>query len=199
MIYIMRSLRQRIKQLSNHKGIWSIALIVFIFSSIAFSQANEYSFKALFLEAAIRFITWPSTSNQSTEDVGISFFTIGVFSNDKMKPHLIKIFSGKSVKNKMVAFRTIDSLANILECDMLFIPESEKNNIAGIIAKCNERPTLTVSDYSDFISSGLMLLLSIKSSKISCTINESQLLKDNFKISHHLLQKSNLIKANPEK
>ncbi len=195
----MHSLLQRINQLSNHNGIWLIALIVFIFSSIVFSQSNEYSFKALFLEAAIRFITWPSDSTQSTNKDGISFFTIGVFPHDKMKPHLMKVFSGKSIKNKMVSFRTIDSLSNIYECDMLFIPGSEKSSIVDIAAKCHKRPTLTVSDFPDFINSGLIFFLSIKSHKISCTINEDQLLKDNFKISHHLLQKSNLIIKNPEK
>lgn len=168
------------------------AVIILLLSGFAIAaQIEEFTLKALFLEAAIRFINWPGT--KKSPDTPDNSFVVGVFPHDKMIPYLEKTFSAKKVKNKEVKLLEIDYMAKISECDLIFIPCSQKGNIRTIYEIANDYPVLTVSDSPDLIRKGVILSIGIEKSRIACYINETEASKAGFKISHHLMQKSTVI------
>lgn len=166
-------------------------LFVFFIIFDAKSQVEAYPLKSLFIEAAVRFITWPDSATHT--DSLRDNFVIGVFEKDKMIPHLKRAFSKKQIKDKSVSFLEIDSLSKITFCDLLFISDNQKYQIKSICNLTTNNPILTVSDSPDLIRKGVILSVIVENSKIVCYINESSASKSHFKISHHLLQKSIVI------
>ena len=170
-------------------------LILLMANIISFAQVKEMPLKSLFLEAAIRFITWPADTINTPEHTRSKKFIIGYFKESAFTPHLKQVFSRKVIKNRDVTLKAIDSLSNISTCDLVFIPESEKNNLLKILKFSEGKPVLTVSDCPDFCKQGLILCLTIEGQKINCLINEEEALKSNLKVSYHLLQKSKIVKT----
>jgi hypothetical protein len=175
-----------------HKSTINTAAIILLLNSFVIqAQIEELTLKALFLEAAIRFINWPDTKeNAGTKK---SIFVVGVFPHDKMISYLEKTFSAKKVKNKAVRFLEIDNVDKISGCDLIFIPSSQKGNIRIICEVAGKLPVLTVSDSPDLTGKGVILSLGIEKSRIACYINETEASKAGFKISHHLMQKSTVV------
>lgn len=161
------------------------------------AQIEELTLKALFLEAAIRFINWPDS--KAGTDLQEDTFVVGVFAHDRMIPYLKKTFFKKQVKNKEVRFLEIDSFDQISKCNMILIPNNKKEVVGKIIDITCKNPVLTVSESPELIIKGVMLSLGIEKSRITCYINESEASKAGFKISHHLLQKSKVISSKQEK
>ena len=177
----------------HKRNIITAAIILLLYSFAIQAQIEEFTLKALFLEAAIRFINWPDMKGR--RDVSVDTFIVGVFPHDKMKPHLEKTFSAKKVKNKEVRFLEIDCMDKISECDLMFIPNSQKGNISTIYEVACKYPVLTVSDSPDLIRKGIILSLGIEKSRIACYINENEASKAGFKISHHLMQRSTVVSS----
>lgn len=180
----------------NKGNLLTAALILLLYSLAIQAQIEESALKAMFLEASIRFINWPDSKKSTGE--WENTFVVGVFPHDKMIPYLEKTFSAKKVKNKEVRLLEIDYMDKISECDLIFIPGSQKGNIIEINGIAANYPVLTVSDSPDLIRKGVMLSLGIEKSRIACYINETEASKAGFKISHHLMQKSIVI-SNKEK
>ena len=170
--------------------------IIIVLLSFPHAQVRELPLKAHFLEAAIRFISWPADTSVSIQDSSGSIFTIGVFDNDKLVPYLKQVFLKKRIKNSEVKFQTIDSLHSISSCDMVFIPENRKQMLNAIVRLTRNKPILTVSDTPEFTKKGVILCIVTENEKIRCHINESEAASSNLKISHHLLQKSKVV--NPQ-
>lgn len=175
----------------HKKTLITAVIILLAYSFVIQAQIEEFTLKALFLEAAIRFINWPNTEESTI--VQENNFVVGVFPHDKMKPYLEKTFSAKKVKNKEVRFLEIDNMDEISECDLIFIPSSQKGNVRAIYEVAGKYPVLTVSDSPDLIRKGVILSLGTEKSRIACYINETEASKAGFKISHHLMQKSTVI------
>lgn len=180
------------------KKIMKISTVILFIIFTVEAQNEEPVRKALFLEAAIRFIAWPE-DRDSVNLPEKKNFVVGIFAHDQMVSYLKKTLSDRKVKDRDAKFLLIDSMAQIAGCDMVIIPDSQKDRIPEIykIAKIN--PVLTVSDSPDLIRKGMILSLGIKKSRIICYINEQEAIKSRFKISHHLLQNSIIVNTQEKK
>ena len=166
---------------------WTLALGLWAMVS---AKIEELPLKAFFLEAVIRFVTWPVDSSKNEHFRSGEKFSIGIFENDDLSPHLKKAFLKKKVKGSDIRFVLISRMAQIDSCDMLFIPESQKKQLTAILRKTDHTPVLTVSDVPEFIESGVILGIVLQEQKMSCLINKSVADSSRIKISYLLLQKS---------
>lgn len=193
------------KDIRSHRffGLKELLLFYFIvlvsFNTTA--QLKEHPLKALFLEAAIRFITWPDDSafspslnnaEQLPKPSKIDIFTIGYFKNSPLIPYLEKTFHKKSIKSKLVRFMEVDSLQSINFCDLVIIPDDHLITVSRVIRITENKPILTVSENPRFLEKGVILCIVTKGNKIECHINKAEADSSGFKISHHLLKKSNI-------
>lgn len=165
------------------------------FISSASAQIEELPLKAMFLEAAVRFITWPIDTADNNHFKGGNTFTIGIFENDGISPHLKKAFIKKRGADNPVRFFLVENLSQIDSCDMLFIPSDKSKTVQAILERTKGRPVLTVSDVPELIEEGIILGIVMQNKKISCLINTLEADSSHFKISYHLLQKSRVFPA----
>ena len=167
-----------------------ILLLVLLFSASA--QVRELPLKAMFLEAAVRFVTWPADDTTAPSDYR-PVFTIGFFSKDAFSRQLTKLTARKKIKRKQVRFVNIDNLAMVDSCDMVLIPASRKKLADRILSRIRDKAILTVSDDASMAEYGIIINIGIEKQKISCRINKDRASAAGFSISHHLLRKSTIV------
>lgn len=178
----------------NRKVNNAVLILLLIFSK-SLSQIEELPLKALFLEAAIRFVTWPEVSDRIKDNKTGDKFRIGVFCNDKFVPYVEKTFAQKKVKERGVRIVCIESIDKIPSCDMIIIPGKQKKNISEIIKNTRGKPVLTISSNIEMAQNGVVLCIVTERGKIRCYINEKEASLSKRKISHHLLQKSEIVQT----
>lgn len=186
--------RNHLLDMMVFKAYNAVLILLFIFSN-SLSQIEELPLKALFLEAAIRFITWPEVSDTIKDIKTGDQFIIGVFSNDKFVPYVEKTFAQKKVKGRDVRIIHIESIDKIPLCDMIILPGKKKKNISEIIRTIRGKPVLTISSNVEMAQNGVVLCIVTEKGKIRCYINEKEASLSKLKISHHLLQKSEIVQT----
>jgi hypothetical protein len=159
------------------------------------AQIKEMPAKARFLEAAIRFISWPADSNKDTATAGRHTFTIGTTDDDRFVTALTETFTRKSPQSAPVRIIRINKLRNVDSCDLVYISGSRAPVLDGILAVVRGKPILTVTDFPDFTSRGVILAITIENQHIRCYINQSEADKAHLGISYHLLQKSTIVRT----
>ena len=159
------------------------------------AQMKDLPVKALFIEAAVRFITWPPVESAGGDTGRLRHaFTIGIFDNDRFAPYLTEAFSRKNPGGGVpVRYLRIDASLNIDSCDLVYIPSNRAVMLDKIITACRDKPILTVSDFPEFVSRGVILAITTENRRIKSYINETAAIEAHLGISHHLLQKSTII------
>jgi hypothetical protein len=154
-------------------------------------QATEYEIKAVYLYNFLFFTQWPENKNDSGSD-NEEFITIGIIGKDPFTDSFEKV-EGKIIKAKKKRLRirrfgTYRNNLDITKCDLLFICQSEKNNVERILQKTKAAPILTVSELPRALESGVMInLLEIKR-KIRWEINQTPVKKAGLRLSSQLLR-----------
>ncbi len=163
-----------------------------IVPNMVMAQSREYLLKAGYIEKFIHFVEWPeaSTKNDSNET-----FTLAVIGENKFGQDLEDIFSKIKVKNKQVRITYISSVDEIDHCMMLFISESEKNNLDEILHYTTGKPILTISDSKGFGVNGVIINMFTEENFIKYEINRNALEKSGLKINSLLLNYAVIIKS----
>jgi hypothetical protein len=131
---------------------------------------QEYQLKAAFLVNFSRFITWPEQAFPP-EQQEIIFCIAG-------KNPFGSTLS--SIENKKVNGRNIkvvfaDSLQRLPPCHLLYVSNSEKNDLASLLSRIGRQPVVTVSDIPGFVVAGGSIEFVIKDDRLSFIINNSEL------------------------
>jgi hypothetical protein len=134
------------------------------FSSIAGQPSTEYRIKAAFLYNFTSFVTWPE------EPAGQAGFTLCVFGNDPFG-NLLDRLAGKSVKNRQLVIRRLESLALLDQCQLVFISELSGDQLAPALAVLHGLPVLTVSDRHGFTELGGIIEFRIIDNRVRFDIN----------------------------
>jgi len=178
------------KRIQNKARIVLTALLIGITMLLQFSshaqaesQFEEYQVKAAFLYNFAKFIEWPSNAFHDPD----SPIRICVLGKDPFGEAL------DSIKNKNVGARKLvierlrrsDSLD---KCQLLFISDSEKNNLPEILKGVKKWPVLTVGDMQGFIQSGGIISFVSKGNQVSFEINLDAVERSKIKVSSQLLQ-----------
>lgn len=141
--------------LRQWKKIYSaVALIVFFFSSIG--RAADFSpeeIKASYIIKMQPFIAIGAAERAPSsfcyyEKPGVSYAqSVGQI----MKKYI------QQNPGKKITVRGLEDVADIKNCDVLFIPDGERASIERILAHLGTSPTLTISDSKRFILKGGMI------------------------------------------
>ncbi|MBN1758497.1 MAG: YfiR family protein [Chitinispirillaceae bacterium] len=176
---------------------WLPVIVILILPCVSSSQIRELPLKALFLEAAVRFITWPPDTGAISS--ASPQLTIGVFSGDRLIPHVTEAFRQNHIRGQKVRLLTIRNLHDIDSCMILIIPRTQASRLGRYVDYCKNRPILTVCDTPAFVREGVILSIAIENQRISCTLNKHSADAAGLKISHHLLQKASVLdsRGNP--
>ena len=127
------------------------------------AQRTEYRIKTAFLYNFSRFVSWPEAVLQDRSK--FSLCTLG----GTLFGEQLDTLTGKTVHGKTLVVKRFDRPEDILDCQLVFIGQSDELGETLWILK--ERPVLTVSDAAAFTEKGGMIQFKVIDNKIRFRIN----------------------------
>ena len=152
------------------------------------AESTEYSVKAAFIYNFAKFVEWPSESF-----AGDKPFVIGVLGQDPFKRVLDEAVSGKTVREKRIVVKRVSRIEDATDCHILFISDSEKDDLARIIKHLDRLPVLTVSDVGRFADRGGMIQLVMDQNRVRFAINLAATEQTGLKPSSQLLKLARIV------
>ena len=157
-----------------------VVVIVLLLPITVFAQtsAPEAQVKAAFIINFAKFVEWPNPTNRS--------FRICVLSkNDTTLQELRRMADKKSIDGHPVEVRTVSAAADIPNCEVLFLPQSQQKDSAEFIH--SSAPILTIGEFTGFVEEGGMLNLVTDNDHVRLQVNPDAAQAVGLKISSRLL------------
>jgi hypothetical protein len=145
-------------------------------------RPTEYEVKAAFLYNFAKFVKWPEG-----EPLGPTF-VIAVLGTDPFGQVLDRTLAGKTVLDKTVEVRRIDSVAAATGAQILFIGSSEKARVAEILKALGSARVLTVAEMDGFAERGGMIGFKLREDVVRFDINLDQVNQAGLKMSSQLVR-----------
>ncbi|WP_176329818.1 YfiR family protein [Thioflexithrix psekupsensis] len=153
------------------------------------SVADEYQVKAVFLYNFANFVKWPEKAFSDDDS-----FYICVYGKDPFKKNLDIAVQGEKVQGRHILIKRSNLLAELLNCQVLFVSDSEASDLKNILKDIGNRPILTVSDIVDFAQAGGIIEFYLQSSNVRLMVNLAAARQVDLVISANLLRVSKIVK-----
>lgn len=149
---------------------------------------SESDLKAVFLFNFARFTEWP----EGAAGLGGEELRIGVLGSESALDPIQKKLSGRSVGKRVLKFFRSVNPSDLDACAMIFVSESEKEQIPAVLEQFRGKPVLTVGESEGFAESGGILNFYVEDKKVKYEINPDALARAQLKATQ-------LIRAAPKK
>lgn len=128
-------------------------------------EIPEYALKAAFLYNFALFTEWPSHNTE---------FNLCVIGKDPFGK-AIEDVAKKQIQGRAVKLSRLDSssLADIKECDLVFIAYSEHAQLNRVATQIKHLPILTVAEENGFDHKAVMILMRSDQNKVAFDINKT--------------------------
>jgi len=153
-------------------------------------EVDENTMKAVALEQMSRFIQWPYEVSYTK---GSDQFILGVWGHNKVVELTEKLYVKHKIKNKPVEVRHISNLEDVIDCHLVYIAETKKDDIPELIAVTRSRPILTITDIPYFAESGILVTLHVELNKLLFEINERAFHEAGLEINPLLLKVAKIV------
>ncbi len=155
------------------------------------SQADdrglEYKVKAAYLYNFTKFITWPEKSSAT--------FNICIIGNDPFG-NLLDTLESKTVQDKPIRLRRIDSIKQAKECDIVYFDNPDQRaelSLPGVLMVGSLKNSLTVSSDPFFAETGGMIGFALDDGKVKLHINLKALKQGGLTISAKLIEVATIV------
>jgi hypothetical protein len=155
----------------------------------ALAGPSEYQVKAVFLFNFTQFVDWPPEAFPGPD----APFVIGVLGQDPFGPQLDEVVRGETVNRRPLVIERYRSVAEIRDCNILFIGSTERGHLDEILAALKGRSILTVSDADPDGQRGVMIRLVNENNRIRLRIDVSAAKAGNLTISSKLLRPAEIV------
>ena len=152
-------------------------------------QVSEYELKAVFLFNFVQFVEWPPEAFSGAQ----APLVIGVMGDDPFGRVLDETVSGETVRQRPLQIRRYRGIDEITTCHLLFISESEAEQLDEILAALKDRSILTVSDDESFTRRGGVIRFVVDRSKIRFQINLEAAQAARLTVSSKLLRLAEIV------
>jgi hypothetical protein len=133
------------------------------------SAPTEYQIKAAFIFNFVKFVEWPpqAFANETSPIV------IGVLGENVFGDNLEQALRNKSIHHRPLQYQEFHSVAEVTNCQVLFIGVSEEKRYAKILGALRGMSVLTVSesDQDQFIKAGGMINFVIQQNRTHFQVN----------------------------
>jgi hypothetical protein len=154
-------------------------------------RASEYQLKAVFLYNFVQFVEWPAAAAQADRGP----LLIGILGDDPFGAFLDQTVKDERVGARPIQVRRYREIADIKECNILFVSRSERDRVPEILSVLKNRPVLTVGDSEAFANRGGMIQFVTDKSRIRLRINLEAAQAANLTISSKLLRVAEVVRA----
>ncbi|MFT3752609.1 MAG: YfiR family protein [Paludibacter sp.] len=149
----------------------------------------EYQLKAVFLFNFTQFVDWPA---QAFTDAA-SPLVIGVLGDDPFGAYLDEAVRGEAANGRPLVVQRYRSMAEIGNCQLLFISRSESARMAQILAQLKDKPILTISDAEHFNRDGGIIRFATVANKIRLRISLDSARNASLTLSSKLLRPADIV------
>ncbi len=154
-------------------------------------RTSEYQLKAVFLFNFVQFVDWTPSAAQDSQPP----LLIGILGDDPFGTFLDEIVRGERLGARSIQVRRYRRIADIEECNILFISRSENERVPEILSALKHRPVLTVSDGDGFASQGGIIQFFTDKNRIRIRINLDAAEAANLTISSKLLRVAEVVRT----
>ncbi len=164
--------------------------IVLILITPAFSaNISEYAVKAEYLYNFAKFVEWPPSVFVSSD----APIVLGVLGEDPFGTTLDDVIKGKVVEGRSLIVRRFSDpdttpLDTLRSCQILFISDSEKDNMREPLSSVRGANLLTVSEIDQFPSLGGMITFDQEGDRIGLVVNPKSVKKAGLTLRAQLMQ-----------
>lgn len=141
------------------------------------AEGLEYQVKAAFLFDFLKFIEWPPAAADAP-------WVIGVLGHDPFGPALDETVRGKTVNGRRVDVRRYDKLADVKDCDILFIARGDYQR-TGIPVQAG---LLTVGEGPGFLKAGGAISFYLEDNRVHFEIRPAAARAASLRVSSQLLK-----------
>jgi hypothetical protein len=150
---------------------------------------SEYQVKAVFLFNFSQFVSWPASAFPGSG----APLVIGVLGDDPFGGQLDAVVAGERAAGRPLVVRRYRDVADIRDCQILFIDRSETANLRAIVAALHGRSILTVSDIDGAAGSGVMIDLVLEGRHVHMRINVAAARASGLVLSSQLLEPAEIV------
>ena len=165
------------------------ALMLCAHGLYAADAPTENQVQAVFLFNFSRFVEWPPQVFAAPSDP----FVIGIVGTDPFGARLDEAVRNEQINGHPLTVRRFHSIADVENCQILFIDRSEMAHIGQILTALDHRSTLTVSQGDDAAQRGVMIQFATENSRIRLRINVGSARAAGLTISSKLLRPADII------
>lgn len=151
-------------------------------------KPTEYEVKAAYIYNFAKFVEWPARPSRNAS----AAMTVCLLGEDPFGPALSAI-EGKTVGDKKIIIKRNSLSQNFGDCDILFISNSEKEELARILEAIGDLSVLTIGDTKGFAQQGVMINFYIEEKRVRFEINPKAAVRAGLKISANLLRIANIV------
>jgi hypothetical protein len=167
--------------------LFALQLVVGLNALAQTAASKEYQIKAAFLFNFAQFTEWPTLTNDDTP------FRIGVLGDNPFGVALDETVQGEAIKNHKITVQHAQRIADLKNCQMIFISKSEKKRISEILSRLDSAAILTVSEIEGFAESGGVINFYLEGKKVRFEINPAAARHEGLKISSQLLSLGKIV------
>ena len=157
---------------------------------------SDSAMQAIYLYNFAKFIDWPEHVFADKQSP-IRICVYGEKPNDIRQA--AAAIEGKVAQGREVKVRRSTTLSELGDCQMVFIPASERRWLPEVLRVAHAASALTVSDMDDFIDAGGGIGLLTIENQIRFEFNLDATQAANLKISARLLKLARVVKGSPSR
>jgi hypothetical protein len=154
---------------------------------------TEYELKAAFLFNFAKFVEWPPSAFANPQ----SAFLICVLGPDPFGSALDDALLRHSIQGHAVALLRMKRTADMVGCQILFVPASERNRLPEVTAKLRGQSVLVIGENEDFAASGGVIQFALEQNRIRFLINTDAADRSGLKFSSKLLALAKIVRDSP--
>jgi hypothetical protein len=129
-------------------------------------RASSPDVKAAFILNFAKFIEWPAVQLPEGQPM-----ILGVLGQQAVADSLAMLARGKTIDGRTVVVKMLSADDDLKQVHILFVGESERNQIALLIERIGNGSVLTVSDAPRFCSLGGIIQLRTEDDRVRFDIN----------------------------
>jgi YfiR/HmsC-like len=156
---------------------------VFAFALLSFqgvcqgTTPRHYAYHSVYLYNFCKYTQWP---DKKTEIV------IGVLGNSPVYQGLLKMASTKSTYALKFTIKKFDTVADITNCNLLFLPITSQVDFTQLVQKIEGKNVLLVTENEKFIKQGSCINFISANGKLMFQLSQKRTSKSGLKISTKL-------------
>jgi hypothetical protein len=158
-----------------------VLLTVAAFFVSANNPAADYKFHSIYVYNFTKYIEWP------THETEFKIFILGGDAN--IKTSFESMAETKSVGGSKIVVKQYPNINNLpMECNILFIPQSDSHLANRAIERYKGKNTLVITERSGMIDSGSCINFILVENRLKFEISKAAIDQAGLKVSNQLLQ-----------